>query len=159
MADMEPIRNEADCETALARIDELMGAEPGSPEGRELDVLVDLVDLYETRHEPMGYPDPVAAIDFRMEQSDVSPRDVIPCIGSRTKVSEVLSGKVRARCRWRGRSTSTSGSPPMCCCARRTTLTTIRWRSSTDAGCRSDGSRNRLRRRLPIIRRRRPRKP
>ena len=93
MADIEPIRTEADYETALARIDELMDAEPGSPEGRELDVLVDLVDLYESRHEPMGYPDPVAAIEFRMEQADLSPRDLIPFIGSRAKVSEVLSGK------------------------------------------------------------------
>ena len=93
MADIEPIRTEADYETALARIDELMGAEPGSPEGCELDVLVDLVDLSETRREPMGYPDPVAAIEFRMEQSDVSPRDLIPCIGSRAKVSEILAGK------------------------------------------------------------------
>ena len=93
MADIEPIRTEADYETALARIDELMDAEPGSPEGRELDVLVDLVELYETRHEPMGYPDPVAAIEFRMEQAGLSPRDLIPFIGSRAKVSEVLSGK------------------------------------------------------------------
>ena len=93
MADIEPIRTEADYETALARIDELMDAEPGGPEGRELDVLVDLVDLYETRHEPMGYPDPVAAIEFRMEQAGLSPRDLIPFIGSRAKVSEVLSGE------------------------------------------------------------------
>ena len=93
MADIEPIRTEADYETALARIDELMNAEPGSPEGRELDVLVDLVDLYESRHEPMGYPDPVAAIEFRMEQAGLSPRDLIPFLGSRAKVSEVLSGK------------------------------------------------------------------
>ena len=93
MANIEPIRTEADYETALARIDELMDAEPGSPEGRELDVLVDLVDLYESRHEPMGYPDPVAAIEFRMEQAGLSPRDLIPFIGSRAKVSEVLSGK------------------------------------------------------------------
>ena len=93
MADIEPIRTEADYETALARIVELMDAEPGSPEGRELDMLVDLVDLYETRHEPMGYPDPVAAIEFRMEQAGLSPRDLIPFIGSRAKVSEVLSGK------------------------------------------------------------------
>ena len=93
MADIEPIRTEADYETALARIDELMDAEPDSPEGRELDVLVDLVDLYETRHEPMGYLDPVAAIEFRMEQAGLSPRDLIPFIGSRAKVSEVLSGK------------------------------------------------------------------
>ena len=93
MANIEPIRTEADYETALARIDELMDAEPGSPEGRELDVLVDLVELYETRHEPMGYPDPVAAIEFRMEQAGLSPRDLIPFIGTRAKVSEVLSGK------------------------------------------------------------------
>ena len=93
MANIEPIRTEADYETALARIDELMGAEPCSPEGRELDVLVDLVDLYESRQEPMGYPDPLAAIEFRMEQAGLSPRDLIPFIGSRAKVSEVLSGK------------------------------------------------------------------
>ena len=93
MADIDPIRTEADYETALARIDKLMDAEPGSPDGRELDVLVDLVDLYESRHEPMGYPDPVAAIEFRMEQAGLSPRDLIPFIGSRAKVSEVLSGK------------------------------------------------------------------
>ena len=93
MADIEPIRTEADYETALARIDEIMDAEPGSPDGRELDVLVDLVDLYERKHEPMGYPDPVAAIEFRMEQADLGPRDLIPFIGSRAKVSEVLSGR------------------------------------------------------------------
>ena len=91
--DIEEIRTEADYETALARIDELMDVEPGSPEGRELDVLIDRVDLYESRHEPMGWPDPVAAIEFRMEQAHLSPRDLIPFIGSRTRVSEVLSGK------------------------------------------------------------------
>ena len=93
MTDIEPIRTEADYETALARIDELMGAEPGSPEGCELDVLVDLVDLFESRHEPMGYPGPVAAIEFRMEQAGLSPRDLIPFIGSRATAFEVLSGK------------------------------------------------------------------
>ena len=93
MANIEPIRTETDYETALGRIDELMDAEPGSPDGRELDVLVDLVELYESRHEPMGYPDPVAAIEFRMEQAGLSQRDLIPFIGGRAKVSEVLSGK------------------------------------------------------------------
>ena len=70
-----------------------MDAEPGSPGGRELDVLVDLVYLYESRHEPMGWPDPVAAIEFRMEQADLSARDLRPFMGSRAKVSEILSGK------------------------------------------------------------------
>ena len=93
MADSEPIRTEADYETALARIDDLMDSKPGTPEGRELDVLADLVDLYESRHEPMGWPDPVAAIEFRMEQAGLAPRDLIPFIGSRAKVSEILSGR------------------------------------------------------------------
>lgn len=56
-------------------------------------MLVGLVDLYERRHEPMGYPDPVAAIEFRREQAGLSPRELIPLIGSRANVSEILSGK------------------------------------------------------------------
>ncbi len=93
MADIQPIRTETDYQAALARIDELMEAEPGSPDGRELDLLADLVELYESRNEPMDYPDPVAAIEFRMEQAGLQPRDLIPFIGSRGKVSEILSGK------------------------------------------------------------------
>ena len=93
MADIQPIRTETDYRTALARIDTLMEADPGTSEERELDVLVDLVELYESRHEPMGYPSPVAAIEFRMDQAGLQPRDLIPFIGSRAKVSEVLSGK------------------------------------------------------------------
>lgn len=93
MAEVKPIRTESDYAAALARVDELMDAEVGSPEGEELDVLVDLVELYESRHEPMGYPSPVAAIEFRMEQAGLTPRDLAPVLGSRAKVSEVLSGK------------------------------------------------------------------
>ena len=93
MANIRPVRTEADYEAALARIDEIMDAEPETPDGRELDVLADLVELYESRREPMGYPDPVAAIEFRMEQAGLKRRDLIPFIGSRAKVSEVLSGR------------------------------------------------------------------
>ena len=82
-----------DHETALARIDELMDAETGTREGMELDVLVDLVELYESKHVPMSYPSPLAAIEFRMEQGGLIQRDLVPFIGSRAKVSEVLSGK------------------------------------------------------------------
>ena len=93
MADIRPVRTEADYQTALARIEEIMDADPDSPDVRELDVLVDLVELYESRHEPMGHPDPVSAIEFRMDQAGLKRRDLIPFIGSRAKVSEVLSGK------------------------------------------------------------------
>ena len=87
------IRSEADYRAALARIDALMDAEPGTPESEELDVLVDLVELYEEENVPMGYPSALAGIRFRMEQEGFSARDLIPLIGSRSKVSEVLSGK------------------------------------------------------------------
>ena len=70
-----------------------MDAEGGTHEGEELDVLTDLVELYEAKHVPMGLPSPLGAIRFRMEQSGLSPRDLIPFMGSRAKVSEVLSGK------------------------------------------------------------------
>ena len=93
MANIKPIRSERDYEAALDRISELMDTEADSPEGDELDVLVDLVELYESKQVPMGYPSPIAAIEFRMEQAGLRPADLASFIGSRAKVSEVLSGK------------------------------------------------------------------
>ena len=93
MGKIKAIRSEADYNAALARIEVLMDAEPNTPEGDELDVLTDLVEHYEEKHVPMGFPSPVAAIEFRLEQAGLAPRDLIPFIGSRAKVSEVLSGK------------------------------------------------------------------
>ncbi len=91
--DIKSVRTEQEYEPALKRVDELMEAELGTPEGEELDVLVDLVEAYESRHVPMGYPSAVEAIEFRMDQDGLSPRDLVPFIGTRAKVSEVLSGK------------------------------------------------------------------
>jgi HTH-type transcriptional regulator / antitoxin HigA len=93
MSKIRAIRTEPDYKAALARIDALMDAELGTPEGEELDVLTDLVELYEVRHVPMGYPTALGALQFRMEQAGLSPRDLVPFIGTRAKVSEVLSGK------------------------------------------------------------------
>src|SRR6266705_815971 len=93
MSNIRAIRSEAAYEAALARIDDLMDAENGTSEGEELDVLTDLVELYEAKHVPMGFPSPLGAVRFRMEQAGLSPRDLIPFMGSRAKVSEVLSGK------------------------------------------------------------------
>ena len=93
MAKVKAIRNDADYNAALTRIDTLMDAEPGTPEGDELDVLADLVEHFEEKDVPLGFPSAVAAIEFRLEQAGLSQRDLIPFIGSRAKVSEVLSGK------------------------------------------------------------------
>ncbi len=87
------IRTEEEYEAALARIDEIFHAEMGTAEGKELDELADLVESYEDKHYPIGLPDPISAIEFRMDQANLSQKDLIPYIGSSAKVSEVLSGK------------------------------------------------------------------
>jgi len=89
---IKPIRTEADYEACLARVEELMNAEPDTPEGDELEVLSALVEQYEDAKYPVEAPTPVAAIRFRMEQQGLTPRDLEPFIGSRGRVSEVLSG-------------------------------------------------------------------
>lgn len=90
---VRPVRTEADYEAALAEVDALMDAAPGSPEGDRLDVLVTLVQAYEARHHAVTPPDPVDAIRFRMEQRGLQPRDLEPYIGGRGRVSEVLGRK------------------------------------------------------------------
>ena len=90
---VRPIRTEEDYDAALAQVDTLMDAIPGTPEGDRLDVLVTLIEAYEARHWPIGAPDPIEAIRVRMEQKRLRPRDLEPMIGSRGRVSEVLSRK------------------------------------------------------------------
>ncbi len=86
------IKNAKEHEAALARIEALMDARPRTPQGDELELLAALVELYEAEAYPIDEPDPVEAIRFRMEQQGLRPRDLVPYIGSRSKVSEVLSG-------------------------------------------------------------------
>jgi HTH-type transcriptional regulator / antitoxin HigA len=90
---IHPIRTERDHERAVARISELMSARPGTPEGDELDVLATLVDAYEAKHQAIDAPDPITAIQFRMEQQGLTRKDLEPLIGSRARISEVLTGK------------------------------------------------------------------
>jgi HTH-type transcriptional regulator/antitoxin HigA len=92
---IKPIRTEDDNRAALAEISRLMARDPamGTPSGDRLDVLVTLVQAFETAHYPVDAPDPIAAIRFRMDQQGLTPRDLEPMIGSRARVSEVLGGK------------------------------------------------------------------
>jgi HTH-type transcriptional regulator / antitoxin HigA len=92
-APIKPIRTKQDYETALRRIQLLMESASGTVEADELDVLSALVELYEQKQFPINLPNPIEAIRFRMEQAGLSARDLIPLLGSRAKVSEVLSGK------------------------------------------------------------------
>ena len=90
---IQPIKTRRDHIAAIKRIEKLMGARPGSEEGDELDILATLVDAYETKHFPMDAPDAVTAIQFQMEQKGLTRKDLEPMIGSRARVSEVMTGK------------------------------------------------------------------
>lgn len=89
--DIEPIKNQRDYRRALKEIERLMTAKRGSPEGDRLDVLVTLVEAWEKKHYPLEFPDPVEAIKYHMDQNCLQPRDLIPFIGSRNRVYEVLN--------------------------------------------------------------------
>lgn len=78
---------------ALKRVEELMDAQDGTPEADELELLTALIEMYEDRHFPMDRPDPVEALKFRMDQMGLSRQGLIPFLGSRSKVSEVLNRK------------------------------------------------------------------
>ena len=86
---IHPIKTEGDHEAAVARIAQLMGAKPGTPEGDELDILVTLVDAYEAQHHAIDAPDPITAIQFRMDQEGLTRKDLEPLIGTRARVSEI----------------------------------------------------------------------
>lgn len=90
---IKPIRTDADHAAALRRIDSIMDALPGTPEADELDVLATLVEAYEDRRFPIDDPDPLAAIEFRMDQLGLTRKDLEPLLGPRGRVSEVLNGR------------------------------------------------------------------
>jgi HTH-type transcriptional regulator/antitoxin HigA len=84
-----PIHTEADHAAALARIEGLMSARPGTRAGAELEVLSILVEAYERAHHPIEPPDPIDAVRFRLEQGDLTRRDLESALGSRARVSEI----------------------------------------------------------------------
>ncbi len=90
---IEPIKDEDSYQRALARVQKIMDAEPGTPEDDELDVLATLIEAYEDRHFPIEPPDPIDAILFRAEQMGLARKDLEPYLGSRHRVSEILNRK------------------------------------------------------------------
>ena len=89
------IKNKTQYEETLFALEELLDRDPapGTPENEELELLALLIQDYESRQFEFASPTPIEAIKFRMEQQNLTPRDLIPYIGSRSKVSEVLSKK------------------------------------------------------------------
>ena len=90
---IRPIKTNADYEAAIKKIEQLWGATQGTDSGDKLDVLATLLEAYEDQHFPIEAPDAISALLFRMEQADLTRKDLEPYIGSRARVSEILNGQ------------------------------------------------------------------
>jgi HTH-type transcriptional regulator / antitoxin HigA len=92
---INPIRTEADYKATLKEMSALIDGDPafGTPQGDRLDVLAALVQAYEAKHYPIGPPDPIEAIKFRMDHAGLTASDLVPFIGPVNRVHEVLARK------------------------------------------------------------------
>lgn len=90
---MKPIKTNKDYKLALARLESIFDAKPGTPEGDELEVLGILLENYEEEHFPIGFPDPIEALKFRMEQLGYSQNDLAQVVGLKSRASEILNRK------------------------------------------------------------------
>ena len=90
---IRPIHSEEDYDAALKRIDEIWGAKHGTPKGDELEILFALVEAYDKEHYPIPPPTPIQAIKFQMDQMGLTRSDLARMLGSKSRVSEILSGK------------------------------------------------------------------
>ena len=90
------LKTEKDYDKALNKIDELMELNPklGTKESDELEILVLLVEKYEELNWNIDTPDPIEAIKHRMEEMNLKQKDLIPYIGNKSKVSELLNRKI-----------------------------------------------------------------
>ena len=87
------IKTEDDYQQALARLEVIFDTPIDSPESDEAEILSILIEKYEDEHYPIGPPDPIEAIKFRMEQMDMKKSDLAEIIGYKSRVSEIFSKK------------------------------------------------------------------
>ncbi len=92
---LKPIKTEADYREALNRLEEIFDAKLGTTESDELEILALIIDDYENKHYPIDAPDPIEAIKIRMEEMHLKQVDLIPEIGGKSRVSEILNRKRR----------------------------------------------------------------
>ena len=90
---LKPIKTEKDYFQTLERLEEIFDAKPGTKDGDELEILGILLEKYENEHFPIGLPDPIEAIKFRMEQLNYSQNDLAEVIGLKSRASEILNKK------------------------------------------------------------------
>lgn len=90
---IRPIRTKADYRRALKEVERLWDTDPGTAKGDRVEILVTLIEAYEAKHFEIPAPDPIAAVEFMLEQKGLTRRDLEPVIGSRGRVSEVMTRK------------------------------------------------------------------
>jgi len=90
---IKPIKTEQDYEQALSRLEVIFDTEINTPESDELEVLSILIEKYEDEHFPIGLPDPIEAIKFRMEQMGYNQNDLAKMVGLKSRASEILNRK------------------------------------------------------------------
>ena len=90
---IKPIKTQKDYENTLSQIESLMDAKPNTLQMDELEILTTLVEVYEEQHYKIDAPDPIEAIKFRMEQEGLKQKDLVPIVGSKSRVSEILNKK------------------------------------------------------------------
>ncbi len=90
---IKPIRNDADYQAALIRLESIFDAKKETEEGDELEILSILIDSYENEHFPIEMPDPIEAIKFRMEQMGMKQKDLAEVVGFKSRVSEIMNKK------------------------------------------------------------------
>lgn len=93
--EIHPIRTEEDYKVALREVSAFFDSDPapGSASSDRFEVLLTLVEAYESKHFPIELPDPIEAIRFRMEQGGLTPKDLVPAIGRINRVYEILNRK------------------------------------------------------------------
>lgn len=90
---ISPIKTEKDYKAALKEIERLFNAKPNTPKGDKLDVLATLVREYEEHHYPVDFPDAVEALRYWIESRGLERKDLLLCMGTRARISEILNRK------------------------------------------------------------------
>ncbi len=91
--EIKPIKTEKDYNKAMKRLELIFDSKPGTKEGDELEILGILIDQYERENFPIGLPDPIEAIKFRMEQMGYNQTDLASIVGLKSRASEILNRK------------------------------------------------------------------
>ena len=88
------IKTQEDYQKALKRLDKIFHAKKGTKEQEELEILIMLIQKYED--ETVGEfpdPDPIEAIKFKMEQMEMTQKDLAEVVGLKSRASEILARK------------------------------------------------------------------